>query len=204
MAFVPAPNIVMVEIVALKDGQIIENRFHVDVLHVPTDADLGAIQPVVTAWISASYAPLLPAEVTITGLKLTSLHVQNGPFRTVSLSVAGTQTGGAMPNEVTLCVSLRSAVRGRSARGRWYLLGVPKSAMATENRVSTTYRNAAVGALQTLITALGAISAPMMVVSYRNNNAPRVGGPVYFLILFSVTTDDVVDSQRRRRPGIGA
>lgn len=203
MPFVPAPNIVMVEVIGLKDGQIIENRFHVNVLGEPTSGNLSTLSAAVQSWVTTDYALRLPQEVAITEVRLTSLHTQNGIQLSSPMTVTGAGVNGAMPNEVTLCVSLRSAFVGRSARGRFYLLGIPKDAVTTQNRVSATYRGLAAGTLQALIGAVNGSGFVTVIVSYITNKAPRPGGPVYFVVQTAVVVDDIVDSQRRRRPGVG-
>jgi len=42
-----------------------------------------------------------------------------------------------------------------------------------------------------------------VIASYFQNGAPRVGGPVYFVVDQIVFVDGIVDSQRRRLPGRG-
>lgn len=204
MPFVAAPNIAMVEILATKDGQLIENRFHVNMLGEPTPGSLGNLANVVQAWCVNEYADRLPQSVTITAIQVTSLHTQNAPQVIVPTTIVGVVAGASMPNEVTFCVSLRSAFIGRSARGRFYVLGVPQGSMATENRVSAGYRTAIQASVQQLLSDINATGFVPVIVSYITNNAPRPGGPVYFVIASATTTDDIVDSQRRRRPGIGA
>jgi len=41
------------------------------------------------------------------------------------------------------------------------------------------------------------------VVSYISNKVPRPGGPVYFPVVSFQYEDLVVDSMRRRKPGVG-
>lgn len=203
MPFVPAPNIIQVEVLATKDGQQIENRFMVDVFHAPSLGDMTGIQAQVTAWCNVTYAPLLPEDVVITGLKMTDMSQQNGPQLQVALAIPGTIAGISAPNEVTYCVSLRSGLAGRSARGRWYVLGLSNSNIGGQNRVGPVYRANIASAVQQLVTRMTDIGFAFVIVSYINNNAPRVGGPVYFPVITVTTTDDILDSQRRRRPGIG-
>jgi hypothetical protein len=203
MAFVAAPNIVQVEIMAALDGQRIENRVHVNCLHQPTSADLASIGTIVTSWCTSSYVDKLPAEVLIDTIRMTSLHTQNDIQLVSPVNIQGLQTGGAMPNEVTFCVSLRSAVIGRSARGRFYVLALARD-VVTDNRISATQRTNLVNAVQGLRNALEAAAFPMTIVSYVNNGAPRAGGPVYFLVTSTTSQDDIVDSQRRRKPGVGS
>lgn len=204
MPFVPAPNIVQVEILAQKDGALIENRIMVNVFHAPTLADLTAVAAVVTPWIVARYAPNLPADVTITGLRLSDMSQQNGPFLQPGLAIPGEKALPAMPNEVTYCISLRTGSAGRSGRGRFYVLGLARVDVATTNRVAALYRTEIVEDMAVLITDLVNAGFAWVIVSHFNNNALRPGGPVYFPVTNVTTTDDVVDSQRRRRPGVGA
>lgn len=204
MPFVAAPNIVMAEFVGLKDGQIIENRVHVNMLAEPTLASMGTLSTALVSWLTTDYANRLPQEVTITSLKLTSLHTQNAVQLVTPLTLVGVVAGGAMPNEVSYCVSLRSGFIGRSARGRFYVLGVPSGVMTSQNRVNSAYRaniTGTVGALRTTIASTGFLQ---VIVSFISNGVPRPGGPVYFVLQSATTTDDIVDSQRRRRPGIGS
>jgi len=204
MAFVPAPNIVMCEVLASKDGQRIENRFMVNVFHAPTLADMNLIADNVSAWLGTQYATRLPVDVVVDGIKCTDMSQQNGPFLLRAVNVPGTLALPSMPNEVSYCVSLRSSSAGRSARGRWYWLGLAVANLTTTNRVSATYRTSVVAIITDLIVRLSSVGMAWVIVSYRHNGAPRVGGPVYFVVASATTTDDIVDSQRRRRPGIGS
>jgi len=204
MPFVAAPNIVMCEILGQKDGQLIENRIMGNVFHAPTMADLTALQTLLTTWINNLYQAYLPADVTVTGLKLTSQQSINDIQLQTALALVGDVALPSAPNEVTYCISLRSGVSGRSARGRFYWLGLALANIGTTNRVGAAFRTNATAAVQTLIGDFVAAGYAWSIVSYRSNNAPRPGGPVYFSVQTATTTDDIVDSQRRRRPGIGS
>jgi len=194
----------MCELLAQKDGQLIENRIMVNVLHAPTPADLAALQTRLQDWINTSYRTLLPTDVTFTGLKLTSQQSINDIQLQTALALAGTVAAPSAPNETTYCVSLRTGVSGRSARGRFYWLGLAVANIATQNRVGALFRTNVTASVQTLIGAIAADGYQWSIVSYISNGVPRPGGPVYFPVLTATTTDDIVDSQRRRRPGIGS
>lgn len=203
MPFVAAPNIVMAEFLAQKDGQLIENRVHVNMLAEPTLASMGTLSTALISWLTADYANRLPQEVNITALKLTSLHTQNAVQLTTPLNIVGVVAGGAMPNEVSYCVSLRTGFIGRSARGRFYILGVPTGVMTLQNRINSAYRTNITNTVAALRTTISATGFLQVIVSFVSNGVPRPGGPVYFVVASATTTDDIVDSQRRRRPGIG-
>lgn len=204
MPFVAAPNIVEVEILGLKDGQQIENRVMVNVHAAPTSALLIAVEAIVRQWTIDFYVPLLPDTVSITGFKLTDQSAVDGIFLQTAASITGSQVGAAMPNEVTYCLSLRTASRGRSARGRFFVLGLTETQRLGQNRVTAAYRAALATAGDSLVGALATAGYHWSIVSYISGGIPRPGGPVYYLVTNTTTTDDILDSQRRRRPGIGS
>jgi len=205
MPFIPAPNIVQVEIRALMDGQHVENRIFVNVFHEPTVADLTLVANPISNVVLTNWVPLMPSTVVFTELFCRSMHVQNGPQATFPIPVGsgtGTNISPSLPNNVALCVSLRSNFAGRSARGRLYWLALTETDV-TESRVSSTKVTAITTAVQALDTAIQGAGFDWQIVSFFTNNAPRVGGPVYFSVNGILIVDNVVDSQRRRLPGRG-
>jgi len=140
--------------------------------------------------------------VEVVGTDMTS---DDGAQHTITPvgTVIGTLTEAAMPNEVTFCISLRSAARGRSARGRTYVLAVTREAI-TANTLLSARADQFKADLQALIDDMATAGTPMAIVSYRHDNAPRVGGPVYYQVLTATWVDLIVDSMKRRKPGVGA
>lgn len=194
----------MVEVRALKAGQHIENRFHINAGHTPALADIVAVHPIIANSILTDWLPELPADVTLVSVFYRSLETENdvqleAPFVT---GTVGTHSGADSPNQNTLCISLRSGMSGRSARGRLYWLGLSED-MTSGNVVDATPAAAIVSALQGLQAGLATALYPLTIVSYINNGAPRVGGPVYFEVLSILLVDRQIDSQRRRMPGHG-
>lgn len=206
MPFVPAPNVIQVEWRCLLEGQKCENRMMWDVLGVPTHVDMVAFATFAWDWWELTYSTQITTSVTLVEVVTTYMGDPNGDQATYApdTTTTGQVSSQALPNEVSLCISLRSTVRGRSARGRWYMFGIPIAALTTPNGLSSTYVNGSVAALQTLINDVTAGGNVPVVVSYQTNKAPRPGGPVYFTIETALATDNIVDSQRRRKPGVGA
>jgi hypothetical protein len=205
MAFVPTPNVIQVEIRASVSGERCENRVMIDVFHEPTLADMTSIANIFSTFLAASWIPLLPSTTVITELYLKSLHAQNAPEATFPLpagSYTGTASSVALPNNVSFCVSLRSNMTGRSARGRLFWLSLPELAVVG-NTVDSTYAANVRSAVQQIDVGMTAAGYEWVIVSYRTNNAPRVGGPIYFSVNSVTTVDLTVDSQRRRLPGRG-
>jgi len=199
MAFVAAPNIVQVEIRATKANIAIENRIHVNVLHQPTAADLTNIETALATVINADWPALLPSDVTIRELFQRSLHLPNDISKTTSFGgpLVGVANGEPLPNQNTLCAKLTTGFTGRSARGRLYWLGLSID-QVDSNQVLGGVANSIQQALRNMRNALTAASYVWTVVSFQTNNAPRVGGPVYFTVQDAVFTDLQVDTQRGR------
>jgi hypothetical protein len=204
MAFVPAPRIAMVEIRATLANQLIENRIYVHVTVGTVEGLLADIANIVNGWVQGTYFDLLPDTVTLREVVATDMSVENGAQHTIAPvgPFVGARVGNPMPNEVTCCLSLRTGFRGRSARGRFYWLAIPAGEV-TGNIISSSYLADVVAAGNALKTLLAANAWEWTIVSFVSNKNPRPGGPVYFFVDSTLVTDNVVDSMRSRKPGVG-
>jgi hypothetical protein len=206
MAFVPAPNIVMVEWRYTLFGQQCENRLHINHFGDPGPTELNSYAVNAWNWWELTYSPFIVDDCTLREVVATDIGVQNGEQVTYApdTTTTGASIAFPLPNETSYCVSLRSASRGRSARGRWYVAGIPNNLLADANNLTSAAAENYRAALQTYINSVSAGAKAVVIVSYRTNNAPRPGGPVYFIVTSAVITDTVLDSQRRRKPGVGS
>lgn len=204
MAFVPAPNIIRLEVIGVKALQKVENVIHIDCFHQPTVADANAIITACANSIAAAWPARLPTDTTINTLRCTSLHQANDFQVEQSFTVpqVGTGIGQPLPNEVSFCVSLRSNSIGRSARGRLYWLGLHTNQI-TGNSVTSVEAGLIRDAVEAFRQAIVSVGFAWVIVSRFANKVPRPGGPVYFVVTSVRNVDLIVDSQRRRRPGIG-
>jgi hypothetical protein len=205
MPFVAAPNVVQVEIRALLDSQRVENVFDIDTL-APVDATVvDDVCNIVSVWAQEVYFPLLPGTVSLTEVFAKDLTSIDGAQH--SIAPSGTVVGGngaaSYPNETTFCVSLRSAASGRSARGRKYVLAIT-TGLITGNHLNATLRGQFVAAFEELRSRIATAGWLWIVMSRVSGGVARPGGPVYYPITTVVSTDDIVDSQRRRKPGNGS
>lgn len=204
MPFVPAPNIVELQFRQTFALQQTMNRIHVNVLTPPTEAICQAIATAGAVWWTNNVDSIVTSQLALREVYTKSLHEENGPQASFSsgLPASGTVADDPLPNSVSIAASLRTGLTGRSARGRWFWQGLTES-QVTGNVVvagSLASIDAALTNLRSSIVALGYL---WVVVSYITNNAPRVGGPVYFVVNDILFTDSVVDSQRNRLPGRG-
>lgn len=206
MPFVPAPNIVMIEWRATRNAQNIENRVMVDMLEEPNIIAMSDLAIVCWDWWENVHSNHLHASVNLREVVATSLHEADGPQYSYApdTTTVGQLDGTALPNECAFCVSLRTGHRGRSARGRFYTMSVAQAQMLDDNNLTPTAVADLVSDLTALRTAINDPGLLLTIVSYRTDNAPRVGGPVYFPVSGATAVDATVDSMKRRKPGVGS
>lgn len=203
MAFVPVDNTGMFEIRMLWDLQEVENTIWVQFDTGPDAAQLLAMATTIGTWYRTSVLPNLAATVQLVECAATDMSSQIGP--TATWVAPGGSNGGlaspSMPNNVAMCVSFRTANRGRWARGRNYVPG-----MAEDGVTANTFLQARVDLIVAAYNSLKGLVADnggtWVIASRTFQNAPRVAG-ITFPVIAALTTDLYVDSQRRRLPGRG-
>lgn len=211
MAFIPVPNTVEVEFRMTLDSQKIENTLY---FYTPSGPDITNVTQLASdleSWWVGSVAPLLPIDVSLREIVITALTTSTGLQYTNSLAepAAGTLGQPALPNNVSLAVSFRSAIRGRSYRGRNYV------AALTENQVTNSHVTQAVAdswanaynAILTSVTVSPSTWVWVVVSRYSGVDSdgkpiPRVTGNAE-PITTALVVDLTVDSMRRRLPGRG-
>lgn len=210
MPFVPVPNTCLVEMRMTYDLQQVENTLYFE---FPGGIVTGAMQNLANdmeGWWNDSYAPLVVSgvqlrEVVVTDLtSSSSAQVTNVP---ASVSTGAVLTPG-LPSNVTLTVSFRTSLRGRSFRGRNYVVGIPSTDLTPPNTIEGPVVQSWIDAYQGISDALTVADALWVVVS-RFSGVTGAGVPiprtlgVTTPITNVVVVDQTVDSQRRRLPGRG-
>ena len=182
------------------------NRIHISTpASLPSAGDCTTIAANLDTWFQGNVIPLVSDAMEIRQIEVVSIAEQNGPQATFSSGypIPGTINTPILPNNVALCVSLRSGLTGRSARGRWYWCGLTESQVAA-SAVDGGVVTSIVAAMDALISTIASLSSNVVIVSYESNGIPRPGGPVKFIVTDALAVDNTVDSQRRRLPGRGA
>lgn len=187
------------------DGQLTENVFHNSVLEsAPTEAEVQLAAELYRSWWSTTMKNFFSFEIALREVYAFDASSATGYTYTdtPATPIAGGAVGNSSPNNVALVVTKRTALRGRSFRGRTYWAGIPKGDVAG-NYVSSSYLtdiNNACDALRDLLVVEG---LPMAVRSLYANNLPRATGVMALVTSFQASNARV-DSQRRRLPGEGA
>ena len=204
MQYVPIPNTVKVELVYSWDSQVCENVFHVKVPgEINTDL-LDSIQGTFYSWYSVSLAAMQSNTVSFVKFILSDASTQYGISKEYGPGVVNAglvSNNPSLPNNVSVAMKWNTGLRGRSFRGRTFHVGLTES-MVVGNNVTTDTRTYLLSTYAGLLSVLDAQGWQLVVASKFQGNAPRTTGLATEIL--TVTTDGVVDSQRRRLPGRGS
>lgn len=204
MPFIPVPNTVQVEVIFEMQDQVVENTLYY-ANDTPSIENATALLEAVNTAIQDQLIPLLSSAITLVRLVATLISAIDGfvVTNTTGLPVDGGGSADALPSNVALCISKRTALRGRSARGRNYIAGIPLDARESQDVLTSAFTTAVVSAFETILGAGADDGWVPVVVSRFHDNAPRVTG-VTNPITSVIVVDNIMDSQRRRLPGRGA
>jgi len=204
MAFVAAPNIVEMQFRTTWDSQRTMNRIFVNVLTAPTQAICQAVANAGLTWWTGNVTALTPANLLLREVYVKDMSDINGFQASASPNPAtpGSHAAASLPNNVSICASLRTGLIGRSARGRWFWQGLCED-QVVNNTVDAGLLTSIDSALTNLASALATLGYNWQIVSFNSGGGPRPGGPVYFTVTDIIFVDSTIDSQRRRLPGRG-
>jgi len=202
MAFIPIPNTVKVCFTWILGGQTIQTCIHVKRSSgAPTDADLVALSDAAALWWTNTGKPNFTTQMSLTQVTATDLTTQAGhqAVKVVSPAEAGTGGATALINNVAAVLSLRTAGRGRSRRGRMYLAGMDSGTPSSPVDIGATWISNILADFGTLISNLEAATSPVYdaVVASRQENGV-VQDPGNTFPITTITMDTHFDSQRRR------
>ena len=150
-----------------------------------------------TTWASDFFgepgvAALFPTTTTLTNVTTVQVTDATGlqTFRRDSgLALAGSNTSGALPGDVALVTSLRTALSNRSGRGRFYLPGPAKDQVpSADGRVEATAVTAILAGLTAAWTNYVATGAPVIYSRTLRTTTP----------VTSFDIGNLFDTQRRR------
>jgi len=207
MAFQPVPFTVAAQVRnKLPDNQ----DFIVDLAFLrgggdPTVLEMFALGDNLDQWWTLSILPYLSDTVTYFEVVCNLLTAVDS-FQTSSTS--GSAPGGIgteqAPNAQAACISLRTGHRGRSFRGRNYISGVP-NADINVNHMDPGWMTTIENGYKFLLPGGAYDPSPFtwVVISRKSGGLVRPAG-VTTEILNAFFVDDIIDDQRRRKPGVGA
>lgn len=175
----------------------------VNVLHVRSvnPVVLGQVNDIVAAahlWWDNELRPLQENAWRLDRIRGVDLSAPNSYEVDFGVGVSGGHNEAQMPANVTIALSLRTGLSGRSFRGRLYHVGLARDQVAGDV-LATGVANDLIVAYSGLLTAFTGLDAELVVVSYVSEGAPRAEGlatPVTSITIVNQT----LDHQDRRLP----
>jgi hypothetical protein len=206
------PNACMVRINwVMANGKVAHNVLYATYTGTPvltTAVANSVVAPIFSAFTSSGLAALMRPETNLNGVSLLDVRSNTGLFvHSTTTAVPGTAaTGFSLPDEVAAVVTLLTANRGKSGRGRFYVPNFANAALAAGGVMSagsvTALQNFATNGVQAGVTVLG---APVLGLPARAAYTSPVTGrefparPAQTLPITSfVVQSNHWDSQRRR------
>ena len=205
MPFVPVPDTVLVEMRMTANGQQVENTLWFRFLDPYTAAEMTLLGDNLLVWWQDELEPLVSSGVQLREIVVTDMNSATGPQVSVvpPSTVTGDNTANIVPGNVTLSVSFRTANRGRSFRGRNYIVGLTED-QVTGNDFATGITALFQAAYEALIPVAAASDTEWVIASRFSGVDPVTGDPIPRTtgiatpVTSVVVVDNFVDSQRRR------
>lgn len=169
-----------------------------------TQSEREALNTALATWFTSTGRDMISSANALTQITTVNQEAANAPSSVlvVSPAIGGNNASTSfVPTSATCCATLRTALRGRSYRGRMYLAGPGSSGLLDNIHLTSTYIATVIAALGSLKTAIDALGAVWVIVSHFASNAARANGlktPVS-----AIAVDNLIDNQRRRLGGRG-
>jgi len=165
--------------------------------------DLQDLADVVADWVVNTLLTNLYAGFSVNSVKATDLNTVASPIAvsTTGLPASGGVGGASLTNQNCFVMSFKTALRGRSYRGRNYIPGIPPAGLATPTTFSGAEVTAQQAAYAALATQIAVIGWQHVILSRFNGGSVRTVG-----VATPVTTyigRVAIGTQRRRVIGHG-
>jgi hypothetical protein len=202
--YIPVLNVAEARLQFITPGGQAENVLNFE---LPDSSDVAALEQLagdLAVWFRADYQALINSGCALEQIVVTDLTTNTGPQITYIAGLPASGTGGdSLPMNVTVAVKHVTLDRGRSKRGRSYIVGPPTTAVDSGDIIATAYLTASDTAFNDLrVGDFATNNETFGIVSRCNGNSWRATG--IFTPVTHSSTDRVFDSQRRRLTGRGA
>lgn len=206
--FIPIDKCIRVELIYKNGPLVAENVIYFDCSFAPAVTDLPALaSTIITEW-SNNLRAKISNNWSLTSVKITSMQSAIAPMLeyTTGLPLAGSNNTPAAPPNVTICISFKTGMSGRSARGRVYHIGIGANVVSHQGAVTPATADLIRTGWANFITAVvwSGTSPELIhcVASFRTNKQWRDQGVKYEVTSYTLA-DYNADSMRRRLPGRG-
>lgn len=181
MAFQPAPNIARLDLVwtSVPNPAWVNSLYFemVDFEHSDMDAALDAIEPVVQ---NHNFFDFLGWDCQLDRLEMFDIRTADGSFAAEQIDKSGQFQGDFLPLGAAMVVTLNTAKRGRSYRGRVFLSGLGENVWAGTGFTAEAISRGA-GFIQAIAGAAEGVGWAHVVLSRQNGGQLRLealGEPV--------------------------
>lgn len=197
MAFQPCTNTALVTMNWLHNGGATwSNALHFSKTGFDQDAmdDLGAA---VNAGVQgASFLQHLSQDVSYRGCTVTDLRTEGAPSSPYAVIITGADNNDSDGFSLGVVVTLRTALRGRSYRGRFYLAGISDGYLV-DNLWTEAVAGEAAALIGDIQTEASAVGWTLGVLSRFHNGVERTSGLCQPVTSFEVRSR-IPGTQRRR------
>lgn len=157
----------------------------------PSLSEMNALAAGLAAWYSLQVMGRCAPGTTLADMVMTPLDGTSGGI-TYSQNIQGTDTFETMPPEVAQCLTIRTASRGRRARGRVFLPAFTVSSYDGDGKIMVSVASDILAALTIDLTALGALGWELGVASY-GTSTNRLGVTTTWSPFFTPSTTQTMD-----------
>lgn len=199
MAFQGVPNAAEVTLIYTQNLETVTNTFHAYKAGGYTQSDIDNLANKVDNNMPAGLLIEMSQDCVYERTEVRGLSVEND-----LLGVDGTNSGPGqklvegLPNSVTLSLKKISGFTGRSARGRWYCVGIPEDMLASNENVYDPVRvDGFIAGVEQARIGVGLAAWLAVIVSRYTGGLEREFG-ITFPWIQTVAVNNNVDSQRRR------
>lgn len=199
MAFQEVPNSAEVSILYSQNSETLANVFHATLSTGYDFADIVDLAEAVDQSVVDNLRPEMTQDCNYLRTEVRGLDEENDLFATVDTGTGpGAIATAGLPNSVTLSIKKESGRTGRSARGRWYVVGIPLGNLSSnENSFLSAEVTQWVAAVDEVRQDVQATQWAPVIVSRFTGGVARDFG-VTFPWISSVAVNVFVDTQRRR------
>jgi len=209
MVSLVVPNAAICRIAWVQGTRSWLNVFGLTVLTNPPTFDQALANTLATAWGTAltnnAILSKMPTSTRFHALFIRDIRTANQPeFESAAQDLAGTGTGDALPLSLAAAVTLRTALAGRSFRGRTFFSGWDETQNDANGRIAAALNTALESLIGTFNTSLrangleiGVLSRPADAKTIPAKTTPARAGQVNSMTQV-IARDTRWESQRRR------
>jgi len=201
MPFQSAPQCAELVIIGTSGAKPIYNVLNFTFGATYSGADITNLANACSTVVMAQYPALVNGNVTLYGVRAKGLeNVNDFQYQTSPTPDPGNVGTKPLPANTTLCITLRSGLTGRSARGRFYAFPTGDANLSTSpDLFESAYADDLVDMLDDITTVAAAQGWAMCVLSRRAALAVRPTA-VPFIVTNIQARNLTADSQRGRLP----